>query len=256
MIESLEPRRLFSTGALIQSFETTFSPQVQNPAALKAQVPPVVHSGAKLHLVAGTAFTGQVAFYASPLLDPPLVYSASIDWGDGTTSAATLQYGTQGTTGGNQIIGSHTYAKSGRFQIQTTVTSGPIAEPGQPTPNFLQLIETIISKATVATAYANSDGGVTIDQVAGQSFTADLGSFSTIAPATHLRAVISWGDGESSHGTLSPAGVIGLDVLQFNVSGTHTYSRAGTYPIHIAVKRSGTGTIASIISTATVTLRE
>lgn len=253
MIESLELRTLFS--ALPAPLDPTLSLPAQSAAVHAVQGPPVLHSSTKLHLVAGVPFTGQLGFYASPVLDPPLAYSASIDWGDGNTSAATLQYGVQGSTGGYQIIGSHTYSKAGRFKIEITFTSGPIAEPGEPIALPIRLIETIIEKAVVSPAYQNSAGGVTIGQVAGESFTADLGSFSTIAPGTDLHATISWGDGTTSKGTLIPAGVTGLDVLQFTVSGTHIYAQPGAYPIHVTISRRGTGAshISLIISTATVT---
>jgi hypothetical protein len=102
---------------------------------------------------------------------------------------------------------------------------------------------------------------VTIHEMAGAHFTADLGSFITITPGQGLHAIINWGDGKSSIGTLQPAGVMGIDVLRFNVSGDHTYASPGKYAIHTVVTQSPSPLsataalriVATIQSTAIVT---
>ena len=183
--------------------------------------------------------TGVVAFYPSPVLDPPLAYSATIEWGDGTTSKATLQYGVQNNVGGYQIIGTHTYSNAGNFRILSTVTEAPIATPGQPQPQWIRIVARIVSLAVVSPA---STGGVTIHESPGVQFTADVGSFQFPAPGTVLAATIDWGDGTPpSQGTLIPDGIVGIDVVHYQVAGTHTYASPGAYNIHIIITKSGPG---------------
>ena len=81
--------------------------------------------------------------------------------------------------------------------------------------------------------------GVTLHENAGVSFTASVGTFVTLAPGTNLHAYIRWGDGTSSAGVVKADGVIGVDQIQFEVDGTHTYHRGGTFPILVTVYQSG-----------------
>jgi len=100
--------------------------------------------------------------------------------------------------------------------------------------------------------------GVTLHETARVKFTASLGTFITIAPGTNLHATIDWGDGRRSLGTVKAIGVIGIDEINFEVDGTHTYLRRGTYTIHVTVTQpSPTATspvrhVANITSTAIV----
>ena len=81
--------------------------------------------------------------------------------------------------------------------------------------------------------------GITLHEKAGVQFTAALGTFVTSAPATNLQANIGWGDGTNSKGTLNPIGVVGIDEIRFEVDGTHTYRKAGAYPIRVMVIEPG-----------------
>jgi hypothetical protein len=230
MLEQLESRTLLSAGVFQPLMAATNSQQ----PGIFSTLPTHRGIGRTLHLTQGAEFTGEVAFFRAAAIDPPLTYTATIDWGDGTVSDATLQYKPQGLLRGYQIIGTHTYGATGTFTITTTVVSGPI-DPLSALPT--RLVATIKSKAIVAAPPVNSSGGVTIDATAGSSFTANLGSFSAIAPATGLRARISWGDGTFSAGQLLVQGPVGVDVINFSVWGTHTYAQAGIYPIHIVVSK-------------------
>ncbi|HEY4329292.1 MAG TPA: hypothetical protein VGN88_06125 [Phycisphaerae bacterium] len=234
LIEELETRTLLSA-----SLSTAPTAGAAKPAAAVTIAPISTRGvGVTLNLTAGTAFSGEVAFYPSPVLDPPLAYSASIAWGDGTVTQATLQYGTQGMVSGYQIMGTHTYANPGTFKMNITLVSGPIGTQGPPsTAVATRLVAEIVSTAIVVPKQSNTSGGVTLHETAGQNFTATVGSFTTIAPATNLRATISWGDGSSSVGQVVPAGVGGLDVIKFTVVGSHTYAASGNYTIHIVVTR-------------------
>ncbi len=249
VIEGLESRTFLS------AVPAPVTPAVQsNTAVTRAAIGTT--AGFTLNLTAGVAFTGVVAFYSTPVLDPPLHYFASINWGDGTITNGTLAYGSHGMDFGVNVSGTHTYAKAGTYKIVTSFFSGPI-NPASALP--ITLLATINSTANVAAKSTNSPGGLTIHPTAGVKFTiVTLGSFTTIAPATNLSATIHWGDGTTSAGTLLASGVVGIDEITFNVRGSHTYAKAGTFAIQIVVTKpsltpmSPPFVVATIDSTAVV----
>lgn len=251
-IETLESRRLLSISAVPPA------PEPNIPLVGPAIIGPGKDAGFTIHETAGVPFTAKVAFYPTPVLDPPFGYSASINWGDGTTTAGTWVYGSNRNDFGLVVSGSHAYMKAGTFAIKTQILYGPLPGSGIEAPT--RILDTIASKAIVAARPVNSSGGVTITEPAGKKFTATLGSFNVIAPANNLQSTINWGDGTTSTGTLKSVGVIGIDVIKFNVTGTHMYAAPGTYPIHILVTRApnlpslAIPVIAAIDSTAVVTL--
>jgi hypothetical protein len=258
LLEALETRALLSISPI--QAPMAILQKLQHPAAVTPVVAPT--AGPALNLTTRTPFTGILGFYASPVIDPPLGLSATINWGDGVTSKATIQYAMHGDTGGYEIIGTHTYTNPGIFKVTTLLSEGPISGITGPTATLAtKLLAQYVSVAIVTRPIGNSPGGVTIHETAGQSFTEVLGTFSTIAPATNLHATITWGDGSVSLGKLTPTGVTGVDVVNFSVSGTHTYARAGIVPIHIIVTRllrdltaaSPIQPVATIDSTAIVT---
>ena len=69
---------------------------------------------------AGTPTTGTVATITDPNTSATAsAYSATINWGDGTTSAGTI-------TGGNgsfNVTGNHTYSTAGTYPVAVTITS-------------------------------------------------------------------------------------------------------------------------------------
>ncbi|HZL33904.1 MAG TPA: hypothetical protein VFC78_01260 [Tepidisphaeraceae bacterium] len=227
-IEKLESRTLLSAAVGVAG--SALGAPTSVPPITVGAIPTV--NGPTLNLTAGVAFNGTVGFYASPVLDPPLAYFANINWGDGAYTKAALTYGQQGNQYGYIISGSHTYAQPGNYTLTATLITGPI-NPAMEFPD--RLIEQIVDQVIVAPG--NFSGGVTITQTAGQKFTAGVGTFVTLAPGTGLSASINWGDGHTSPGLLTPVGVVGIDEIQYGVTGTHTYAAAGDYAIHTTVVR-------------------
>jgi hypothetical protein len=79
---------------------------------------------------------------------------------------------------------------------------------------------------------------VTLHEKAGVQFTASVGTFTTAIPATGLRASISWGDGTTSKGLIKPLPNAG-PVPLYEVDGSHTYQRPGSYRIKVFVAEPG-----------------
>jgi hypothetical protein len=228
-IERLEDRRLLSASLGAGAV----GPLTASPA-LTTVAPSVKTYGVTLHLQAGQSFNGYLGMVTGAHVNSSInKITASINWGDGSQSSQGVVAIT--ASGHIDVGGMHTYSTAGNYAITIVVYAAPIPIPGQPTPNYILLLGTIKSKAIVA---GDSSGGVTLHEKAGTSFTASVGTFQFPAPGNGLAANISWGDGTTSKGTLVPSGIIGVDVIKYEVDGTHTYAKPGTYAITVTVTRS------------------
>jgi cyclophilin family peptidyl-prolyl cis-trans isomerase len=59
----------------------------------------------------------------------PTDFTATINWGDNTTSAGTVE---AGSNGGFQVVSDHTYSQAGSFAITTTITLASTANTASP----------------------------------------------------------------------------------------------------------------------------
>ncbi|MBV9280122.1 MAG: PQQ-binding-like beta-propeller repeat protein, partial [Chloroflexi bacterium] len=186
-----------------------------------AQAPTV--SGTALSATEGAAFNGAVATFTDP--NPaPSGDTATIAWGDGTTTTATVA---ANNSGGYSVTGSHTYAEDGTFSATVTVSNGALSG-------------TATSTATVTDAGLASSGYVltgTVGVGLAQTVLSFTDSDPGCAPADYS-AAISWGDGTSSTGTVAA----GSGSCSYVVSGTHAYRAAGTYSISTTVRDAGGST--------------
>ncbi|HTD23143.1 MAG TPA: hypothetical protein VK738_10845 [Terriglobales bacterium] len=148
-------------------------------------------------------------------------FTATINWGDGTLSAAVVS--TNGT-GGFNVSGNHVYADEGTYNAQITVTD----DGGS----------SVIANTTVSVADASlSASGTTVAAPHGASFTAVMATFTDANPngvVGNFTALINWGDGSSSAGTVSANASGG-----FNVLGTHTYIATGGHTATITIHDVG-----------------
>jgi hypothetical protein len=166
-------------------------------------------TGTPVQATAGQSFTTVVAtITGAPAGTKPSSYTATIDWGDGTTSAGTI---TVDPNGGFDVSGTNTYAHAGSFAITVTVRDQTSAVVG-----------TALTSASVApTVQTLRAQGTKLTATAGQQFTATVATFTDATPgatASQFTVTIDWGDGTNSAGSVS-AGPGG----EFTVTGTHTY---------------------------------
>jgi phospholipase C len=182
----------------------------------------------------GLSFTGVAATFTDGDPKGTLTdYTATITWGDGSSSAGTVQ--TNGT--GFRVLGSHNYAEEGSY-----VVSVAIQDAGSATGS---------SSATIAVTDAalSPIGTKLLTAVVNKSFTNVVAAFSDRDPngtATDYTALIAWGDGSTSAGTISVRSPKG-----FNVTGTHTYTTAGSFTITVTINDTSSSTTA----TATITVK-
>jgi YD repeat-containing protein len=175
---------------------------------------------------------------------PPSAYTASLTWGDGSSSSATAtpvyQYTNGALTGSLLVTATHVYASSGSFTVTASATN---PNTGNNSTGTLSL--------TVADAILNAIPQ-SVSAVAGSSTgTVTVGQFEDANPSatiTPLSATINWGDGSgTTTGTVVATSTPGL----FSVQGSHTYSTAANDTITVSVSDTG-GKSVTITSSAKV----
>lgn len=176
-------------------------------------------AGATFSATEGASWSGTVAtFTDANTLDSIGSYSATIAWGDGNSSAGTIVAG--GGAGQFVVQGTHTYAEAGAYAVHVTINDvgGSTAQA--------------TSTANVADA-ALSGSAVNFTTSRNRLFSGVVATFSdanSSAPVGDFTATIAWGDGASSSGTVAVRTGGG-----FQVSGSHTYTKKGTYTFTVTI---------------------
>jgi hypothetical protein len=195
---------------------------------------PVAAKPVAVSAVEGKAFSGTVATFtdsdASDPADTAASDAATIDWGDGSSTAGTVT-----SLGGGQysVSGSHTYADEGTPTVTVSITDPD--DPGGPA--------TAAATATVTDAALTATGSP--DFVSNNPVSGTLATFTDANPGATTSdftsgtgsTTIDWGDGRTSAGTVTMTGP-----GQFAVSGSHTYTALGPYTITISITDDGGST--------------
>jgi len=149
-------------------------------------------------------------------------FTATINWGDGTSSAATI---TQDAAKVFHVLGTHTYIEEGAFPVHVTIDD----EGGSET--------TADGTARIADAPL-SGNALPITGVEGRSVSGNVARFTDsnplAGPVDEYSATILWGDGSATAGTIVADGAGG-----FFVNGTHTYTAPGNYSTRVLVQDEG-----------------
>ena len=191
---------------------------------------PITASGTAVTATEGLVYTGPTATFSDP--DPtatPAEYSATINWGDG--SPATSGTVTGPTGGPFTINGSHSYVEEGSYTVSVSITDTDTPANSAATSSL----------ATVADAALAPTPAKTITTTEGAAYTGTVAGFTDVNPGAttaDFTAMINWGDG-----TPATAGTVaGPTGGPFTVSGSHTYTDEGSYPIKAAVTDKGGST--------------
>ncbi len=195
---------------------------------------PLTASGAALSATEGASFSGVVATFTDGNPNAsPTDFQALITWGDGASSAGTIS---AGSAGGFTVTGTHTFAEEGTYTLGIQITDVSGATVGTS------------STAKVADAPLTANA-VPVSATEGTAFSGTVATFTDANPnatATDFQATITWGDGQSSTGTVA-ANADG----SFSVTGTYTYAEEGTYAISVVIADQG-GAAAQVAGSATV----
>lgn len=194
-------------------------------------------SGKSINTTEGKTFTGVVGSFTDA--DPngvPGDYSATINWGDGQTSAGTIVPDGPGF----DVVGSHVYAEPGKNVPITT----SVKDAGGST-------ATLNSVAQIADAPITAKR-TTLSGLEGRTLSGTVATFTdgdASALVSDFTASINWGDGQTITGTIVSSGG-----GKFYVTGSHAYAeqsaKAG-YAIKVSIQDSG-GSSASASSIAKI----
>jgi hypothetical protein len=164
-----------------------------------------------------------VATFTDPGGDEPLnKYSATVNWGDGTTAdAGTITFNSISDV--FTVSGQHTYAEEGAYPI-TVVLNHDVAASVS-TSSTAKVADQAVVASGGATATAQefrSFGPQTLAIFTDPAGNESIGDYS---------ATINWGDGTSSPGTI----VQNAGGSSFSVLGSHTFTQLGTQTVSVAI---------------------
>jgi hypothetical protein len=193
--------------------------------------------------------------------NPASGFSATIDWGDGTSLDRTGVVSGNGPAGGSPytVRGTHAFLREGVYPVRVTLAEGaPAGSTTGSTPTTLPASGPAQSSAQATTTVNVQDADhlagrpLAITATAGMSFAGPVAAFTDTYPlagAADFAATINWGDGTSPTSGVVVATLNG----GFVVTGQHTYRGEGSgTPLPIAVRITHVGTALTVNSTARV----
>jgi hypothetical protein len=172
---------------------------------------------------------------------PASDFTATVSWGDGTSSAASVV--ASGTAGVFDVVATHKYAEE---TVSPITLSVQVLDTGSSTISnalTISVADATLSNLTIHNPSATE--GITISSFTVASFT----DANTGAPVTDFTATVSWGDGTTS--TLSGAAddiVAGTVAGTFELVATHTYTTAGTFTLSADVLDVGGASVSGNIT--------
>jgi len=199
------------------------------------------------------------AFIDTGGADPLENYSATINWGDGSSASAGIisvspvvdpPLGTLSPIAGGYFIisGSHTYTATGDYNLTITITD---TDGSSATVQSKARVTEATTPTLVATGRPVESQGLTVNGATVAAF-----HDTDTDPTTNYSATIDWGDGSStSAGSIVRLLVPGNSIEPyggyFTVSGDHTYTAAGDYTLTISITDTD-GSSATVQSQADV----
>ena len=166
-------------------------------------------------------------------IDPTSEYLTTINWGDSTTSAGSVVLGT-GADAGKLVVNAptHTYSEEGSYTISVTITQGgaTITATSSSPIAIADLALTSLTTSTLPTGKTENNVAITSGFVIA-TFT-DPGDQDALSAYS---AVINWGDGTTSLGTVNSLGSGNYNVT----SPAKTYTEGtgtGTYTVNVTLQ--------------------
>lgn len=144
---------------------------------------PLSVSASSLIGAVGTAVSGTIATFTDTKPGTSAsTLSATITWGDGSTSAGAISAGA--SAGTYVVTGSHSYNLGGTYatSIQVSDTAGAVASA-----NGSAAISGVTPTVTPAS----------ISTTEGQAFSGNVATFTCTDPIAYYSATITWGDGDA-----------------------------------------------------------
>jgi cyclophilin family peptidyl-prolyl cis-trans isomerase len=191
--------------------------------------------GRTFSAASGATFSGTVATFSDVVsAASPSGFTATINWGDGSSSTGTVG----GTGAALTVSGSHVYATTGTDTVTVKLAD---KTPGTVTATATSTAQVANVTLSATGVNVNVTQGTTASNVTVATFTDSVAT----EPASNFTATIKWGDGTSSTGSVTGGNG------SFTVTGSHTYSDPTKQTLSVSIADSN-GASATASSTATV----
>jgi predicted alpha-1,2-mannosidase len=168
------------------------------PGSSGTQKLAVVPTSAALTGRTGSAISATLATFVGTSKSTAADYTASLDWGDGSTSAGTI---TPGQLNSYAVQGSHTYAKPGYYRVAISVTDGKRTATG-----FVGITVSVAATGGIAAAFDGTciaDDGVSLDcDGGGYSYSRQALAAAGVTQGESVTVANSAVNGSSLHFTL------------------------------------------------------
>jgi hypothetical protein len=179
-----------------------------------------------IHATEGRSFSGTAGTFSTSNVNPHASdFTATINWGDGTSTNGTVVLNNGSSF---KVNGAHTYAEEGTFNILVSIhdKSGHSG--------------TARSIAEVADAPLSSTG-LTFNSSTEHPFTGTVAKLTdadtTETDPTTYDTLINWGDGTTTVGQL-----VSLGGGKFAVRGSHQYTATGSFAVKVTINDVGGAT--------------
>ena len=191
-----------------------------------ADPPLTMTASAPLSSVENTRTDFTLATFTDPTPDGLGKYLATVNWGDGTSSNATVSHGATPNT--FVVTASHKFVEEGSYLVTVSVAHG-----------IAPTVSTTL-QATVSDPNVIAMGGLMLTDARNSTQALTLAYF--VDPAGHEDPTvpgvyvvsINWGDGSVSKGTVTYRG---NEV--FAVTGSHPYKNSGKFNVTVSIVHEG-----------------
>jgi probable HAF family extracellular repeat protein len=174
----------------------------------------------------GQPTTEPVATFTDPyLIDTAFIFTATVNWGDGTTEAGTIT-GANGSFAVTVPGSTHVYADAGTYTTTVTITDTNYGTQIAPT-GTVTVTDAPLDAAGTAISGIQ---GIAISNATVATFT----DGNPYAAASDFTATINWGDGTTTTGT-----VVAQNGGGFAVDGAHAYTHDGQYAGNVTINDLG-----------------
>jgi hypothetical protein len=158
-------------------------------------------------------------------------WTVDVNWGDSTShtifSAGPGGLGTK----------PHTYGEDGNYTVTVTVTDGTYLSGSAS-------YQIVVAEPPISVSGPITAKGKKVNNETVATFTHGTGG----EPATAFVAMIDWGDGTSSQGSISQSGTT------YTVTGTHVYSKGGQHTVTTSVTEVGEVPFGGVVPSPGVSL--
>lgn len=220
-------------------------------ASAAAQSPPSNVQVQAIEAREDEAFSGVVATFTSG--DPdPMRFAATIEWGDGTSSAGTVTCRSTcaaGVSNTYNVSGQHAWADPGDYAVRVTVTYSGSSTSGSGTARVTARDQPAPQPQPQPQPEPTPILPVGLPVPEGVPFTTErgvpfTGVVAKVPAGTPVKLItIDWGDGKKSPGTAGSDG---------SITGSHTFKKSGWHQITTTVTNDAGSSVGSATAKVTV----